>query len=279
MQKPKVIALIGPTASGKSSLGMFLASKIGGEVISADSRQIYRGMHVISRAEKGHMVGVANPARRYSAGEYQKTAEKILVRLLKQKKVPLAVGGTGFYAESLLHNTLPLVPPNLKLRAVLAKKSPKQLLTILTKLDSKSARRVDPHNIVRVIRAIEIATVLGKVPKLTKSSLYEVLWLGLREPKNLRKGVESRLRSGMLAEAKSLRKKLSSKRYSELGFEFTLLAEYLDKKISKKELIERIANGERKYAKRQMRFFKRNPDIHWIKNKAEALRLAKEFLK
>ncbi len=279
MDKQKVIAIVGPTASGKSALGNFLAQKLNGEIISADSRQVYKGMHVISRAEAGHMVGIANPTKQYSAGEYQKAAAKIITQLHSKQVLPIVVGGTGFYADALLRGPLPQVEPNTKLRLVLNKKSPKQLLAQLVKLDPASAKRVDPNNKVRLVRAIEIAKALGKVPEVNTETAYNVLWLGLGQSKNLDAGVEERLKRGMVAEAKKLRKNLSKKRYGELGFEFDLLAQYLDKKISKQELVALIANGERIYAKRQMRWFKRTSDIHWIKNKTEALRLSKAFLK
>ncbi|MDE2071173.1 MAG: tRNA (adenosine(37)-N6)-dimethylallyltransferase MiaA [Patescibacteria group bacterium] len=276
--RPKVIAVVGPTASGKSALGDFLAQKLRGEVISADSRQIYKGMKVISRAEAGHMVGIADPRRAMSAGAYAALAAKKITMIYHSKKIPIVVGGTGFYAEALLRGGLPEVVPNKKLRASLNKKTPVQLLARLRQLDPKSAARVDPHNTVRLIRAIEVARALGSVPAPQPHGRYKVLWLGLRESRNLRAGVEARLRRGILAEAKKLRGALPRRRYMELGFEFDLLGDYIDKKISKKELIGKIANGERKYAKRQLRWFKRNKDILWVKTKAEALELSKQFL-
>lgn len=281
MSKLKIIAVVGPTASGKSALGVYLAQKLNGEIISADSRQVYKGMRVISRAEPGHMVGITDPQRRYSAGQYQKAATKICSSILQNTGIPVVVGGTGFYADALLRGGLPQVAPDTKLRKRLGRLTARQLLAQLKKLDPKSARRVDPHNKVRLIRAIEIAKKLGAVPPNPKgdaSRKYDVLWLGLPQSKNLAAGVEERLRRGMVAEAKKLRAKLSRKRYGELGFEFDLLADYLDKKISKKELAALMANGERKYAKRQMCWFKRNKDIRWIKNNAQALKLSKEFL-
>lgn len=292
MKTSKIIAVVGPTGSGKSALGAYLAHKLGGETISADSRQVYRGMRVISRAERGNMVGIADPRRQFSAGAYKKYAEK----LLKQIRVPIVVGGTGFYIDLLLGRMhAPEVPPNKKLRAALAKLSNKQLLARLRKLNPKRAAEVDPHNKVRLVRAIEVAKgvaeqkVLNRAtdhasrrPKERGEKLFakpKVLWLGLKQPKNLRAGVETRLRDGMVAEARALRKSLPRRRYSELGFEFNALAEYLDKKISKTELVDKIANGERKYALRQMRWFKRNKSIRWVSSKSEALWLAKKFLK
>jgi tRNA dimethylallyltransferase len=291
--KPKVIAIVGPTASGKSALGLFLAQKLGGEIVCADSRQIYKGMEVISRAPNTqelrtvphHLVSFQNPAKKFSAGEYKKMGTEACSSILQNNKIPIVVGGTGFYADSLLRGlTLPEVAPNKKLRASLAKKTPAQLLAILKKIDPKSAERVDPKNIVRLVRAIEVAKAVGPIPTLSQNSPYETLWLGIlpsqqKHARSIAKGVETRLKAGMVAEARRLRAKLSKKRFLELGFEFNLLAQFLDKKITKQELIGLLVRGEEKYAARQMRWFKRNPDIRWVKNKTEVLRLAKEFLR
>lgn len=288
----KVIAIIGPTASGKSALGLQLARALSGEVVAADSRQAYHGMGIISRTPSKaemrriphHLLGIANPKRPFSAGAYAREAKKILSALEKRSAVPIVVGGTGFYADALLRGlSLPEVPPDKKLRSVLAKKSPAQLLAQLRRFDPGSAKRVDPKNKVRLIRAIEVAKAIGPIPALRSEPAYETLWLGLApdEKKHaaaIRRGIEERLRRGMLAEAKRLRTALGEKRFRSLGFEFSLLADCLDKKISRTVLTEEFARGEARYAKRQMRWFRRNTDIRWIRSKTEALRLAKKFL-
>ncbi len=276
---PKVIAIVGPTASGKSSLSIWLAKKLNGEIISADSRQVYKGMRVISRAERGYMVGIVNPKKIYSVGEYQQDAKEICSSILQNTRIPIVVGGAGLYADAFLRGwQLPKVAPDKKLRATLAKKSPTQLFALLKKLDSASAERIERHNPVRLVRAIEIAKTLGTVPSLVREPPYNTLWLGLKKSKNIRAGVEARLKAGMIAEAKKLRAYISKKRFSELGFEFSLLADYIDKKITKKQLIDSVITGEEEYAKRQMRWFKRNKDIRWINSKQQALKLSKQFL-
>lgn len=291
MEKPRVIAVVGPTASGKTALGILLAQKLKGEVISADSRQIYKGLAAIARVpdkkERAgiphHLIEFASPKRLYSAGEFKKHAEKIIADIGKKKHVPIVVGGTGFYADSLLRGfSLPEVEPNKKLRAQLAKKTPAQLFAILKKLDTKTAARIDAKNPARLIRAIEIAKTIGKVPELISDSPYEVLWLGLRpaeakHEKAIRAGVIKRL-NAMLHEAKKLRTSLSKKHIAALGFELIPLLAYLDKKITKAELIEQLVRSELGYVKRQMRWFKRREDIRWVKNKTEALRQVRAFL-
>lgn len=305
MDKPKVIAVVGPTASGKTALGIFLAQKLKGEVISADSRQIYKGMSTIARVPSKteragvphHLLEFASPKRLYSAGEFKKHAQKIIADVQEKKKLPIIVGGTGFYADSLLRGfSLPEVAPNKTLRAQLAKKTPAQLFVILKKLDKKSAARIDAKNPPRLVRAIEIAKAIGKVPELSADSPYDVLWLGLKpeskkHERDIRKGIETRL-SKMIGEAKKLRPALTKQQFKNLGFEFIPLGEYLDKKdlpagrrVSKQELIETLVRSELGYVKRQWRWFKRRKDIVWVKNppagragKTEALQLAKNFL-
>src|SRR5581483_9524645 len=165
MNTPKVIAVVGPTASGKSALGVFLAQKLRrlpagrqGEIISADSRQVYRGMRVISRAGRGHMVGIADPRRQFSAGEYVRRATRCIDVMIHGNKVPIVVGGTGLYADALLGRMpLPQVPPDRALRAALRKRTAPQLMAQLRRLDPARAAQVDPHNKVRLMRAVEIA--------------------------------------------------------------------------------------------------------------------------
>ena len=240
---------------------------------------MYKGMRIISRAERGHLVGIANPKKVYSVGEYQQDAAKIVSSILQKARIPIVVGGAGLYADAFLRGwQLPKVAPNKKLRAELAKKSPTQLFALLKKLDIARAESIERNNPVRLVRAIEIAKALGSVPLLVRESPYNVLWLGLKKSKNIRAGVEVRLKTGMAAEAKKLRTSISKKRFLEFGFEFVLLANYLDRKITKKQLIDSITRGEEEYAKRQSRWFKRNKDIRWVGGKAEALRLSKKFL-
>ena len=290
MQKPKVIAVVGPTASGKTALGIFLAQKLNGEIISVDSRQIYKGLSAIARVPNKkeragiphHLLEFASPKRLYSSGEFVLDAKKIIKKLEQKKKLPVVVGGTGFYADTLLRGLqLPQVPPNKKLRTQLEKKTPAQLFAMLKKIDAKSAARIDAKNPPRLIRAIEITKYLGKVPEISYKPEYDVLWLGLRpeavlHEKNIRAGITTRLNK-MLTEAKKIRPSLSKKNIVALGFELKPLLDYFDKKITKKELVETLVREELGYVKRQWRWFKRREDIHWVKNKTEALRLAKTF--
>ncbi len=302
MNKPKVIAIVGPTSSGKTALGVWLAQKLNGEVISADSRQVYKGLNIgTGKVTKKEMAGVphylldvASPKRLFTASDFKELGEKALTKILKNNHTPMVVGGTGLYADVLLGRmTLPEVPPNNKLRARLERQTTKQLFAMLQKLDPERASTIEPEHRRRLIRAIEIATVLGKNPSKASAMNglpaqqmpYEVLWLGLNPDekvlnKKIIKRLHERLKAGMLREASRLHTAgLSYKRMEELGLEYRSLARHLRGDISKEEMVQELERAIPHYAKRQMRWFKRNPNIVWIKNKTESLRLAKTFLR
>jgi tRNA dimethylallyltransferase len=291
--KPQVVVIVGPNASGKSKLGVSLARRFRGEIISADSRQVYRGLtigtgKIQKREMRGiphHLLDITNPRRQFSVIEFKKYAEKALSDIIQHGHTPIVVGGTGFWIDTLIYNrTIPEVPPNETLRRSLAKKSADTLLATLQKLDPKRARTIEQKNPRRLIRAIEIALSIGQVPKLQESSPYKVLWIGIQLPritheKRIRLRLRSRIKAGMIDEAKQLHKQgISWKRFHELGLEYRFLAEYLQKKILKKEMMARLERATRDYSRRQMTWFKRNKKIHWIRNDGEAERLVKSFL-
>ncbi|MEK7612817.1 MAG: tRNA (adenosine(37)-N6)-dimethylallyltransferase MiaA [Patescibacteria group bacterium] len=288
----KVIAIVGPTSSGKSSLGVLLAKKFNGEIISADSRQVYRGLNIgtgkISKKEmRGiphYLLDVVSPKKQFNADDFVRLARNACSSILQKARMPIVVGGTGFYVDALLGRiTLPNVPPNAALRAQLEKKSAAQLFAMLKNLDPRRVKTVEPKHKRRLIRAIEIAKALGKSPPYRTSDVeYDVLWIGLN-PKNLKQKIHARLsariKSGMIAEAKRLHEAgLSYKRMDELGLEYRYLALYLQKKLTYEQMLEQLERAIGRYAKRQSRWFKRNPEIVWIKSKNEAARFAKKFL-
>jgi len=291
--KQKVIAIVGPTASGKSALGVFLAQKLNGEIISADSRQVYRGLDIgtgkVTKKEMGgiphHLLDVASPKRQFSASDFEKLACKAIGKIAAKNKLPIVVGGTGFYVDSLLGRiTLPDVPPNPKLRARLEKKSVEQLLAMLQKKDPGRAQTIEPKHKRRLIRALEIAEALGTNPEPKTEDAYDVLWIGLSPEeaalkRKIRARLLARMKAGMMNEAKKLHKSgLSYKRMKGLGLEYRSLAEYMLGEKTKEGMLASLEAAIRDYAKRQMRWFRRNPDIKWISGKAEALRLAKAFI-
>ena len=178
VKKPWIIAILGKTATGKSDLAVLLAKKWDGEVISADSRQIYRGLDlgtgkITKREMKGiphHLLDIADSKKQFSVSEYKNLADKTIGEIISRGKLPIICGGTGLYIDAVLKNiVVPEVPPNKKLRKELEKKTVPQLFVILKKLDSRRAKEIDANNPRRLIRAIEIATALGSIPLLEVS--------------------------------------------------------------------------------------------------------------
>ena len=196
----------------------------------------------------------------------------------------IVVGGTGLYVDMLLGRmAYPNVPPNNKLRRQLEQRTTKQLFAQLQKLDPRRAATIEPGHKRRLIRAIEIAKAIGQSPIPHPDQKYDVLWLGLN-PKNLQKNIRirlfARIRAGMVREAKKLHAAgLSYKRMEELGLEYRYLSYLLQGKLTKQEFEVQLERAIWHYAKRQMRWFKRNKDIHWVKNKTESVRLAQKFIK
>ena len=283
--KEKIIIILGPTATGKSDLAVHIAKKIKGEIISADSRQVYKGLDIgtgkITKKEmRGiphHMLDVANPKRKFSVVEYVKIAEKAVAEIIANRKVPIIVGGTGFYIEALVDGVvLPEVPPDNELRKKLAKKSNKELFNILKKLDSVRAESIDPSNTRRIIRAIEIAKTLGKVPKAKFISKYNPIFIGLNLPPEILKNkikdrLDKRIKKGMIKEAEKLHENgLSWKRMNELGLEYRYLASYLQNKITKEEMVTKLNTEIWHYARRQMTWFKRDRRIKWLDGNKKA---------
>lgn len=280
MKKQKVIVILGQTATGKSDLAVKIARKIKGEIISADSRQVYTGLDIgtgkITKKEMQgvphHLLDVAKPKQKFSVALYKKLADEKIEEIISREHTPIIVGGTGFYIDAVTKGIiLPEVPPNIKLRKILEKKSLAQLFKILKKLDPARAKSIDVNNKVRLIRAIEIAKALGKVPKIKENKpKYKFIKIGLYLPEQklkekINKRLISRIENGMIKEAQKLRKSgLSLKCMEELGLEYRYLALYLEKKISKQEMIEKLNTEIYQYAKRQMTWFKRNPEIKWL---------------
>ncbi len=278
--KPRILVILGPTATGKSDLAVRCAKKYNGEIISVDSRQVYIGLDIgtgkITKKEmrgvKHHLLDVADPKKQFSVVQYVELAEKAIGKIVKYGKLPIIVGGTGFYIQALVDGiVLPDVPPDPELRRKLADKSPIVLLKMLTKLDPKRAKSIDPYNARRIIRAIEIAKTLGKVPLVKKSEAkYNPVFIGLTLPpeelkKKIKLRLDKRLKAGMVEEAMRLHGQgLTWKRMNELGLEYRYIALYLQKKINLQELREKLATEIWHYARRQMTWFRRDKRIHWI---------------
>lgn len=305
--KPKVLVVLGPTSSGKSDFAVNLALKYNGEIISADSRQVYKGMDLgtgkITKEEmKGvphHILDVASPKSVYNVSKYKIKAQKIIADILKRNKLPIICGGTGFYIDAVVDNiVLPEVLPNQKLRNKLEKKTCEALFAMLKKLDPARASNIDSQNKVRLVRAIEIAKSLGSVPKVKKNRIYNPIFIGLDLPdKILKKRIAIRLkrrmasppssegRVNMLSEVACLHKEgVSYRKLEKFGLEYRNCALYLQKKITLEKMCENINVESLQYVKRQRTWFHRNPRITWLNplkksdiKKAE--KLVREFIK
>lgn len=295
----KVIAIVGQTATGKSDFAVAIAKKFNGEVISADSRQVYTGLDIGSgkitkREMRGiphHLLDVASPKRVFTVSDYKQLAETKIEQIQKRNNLPIVCGGTGFYIDALLSGVeYPEVPPNHKLRAILSKRSAATLFAMLKEHDKARAATIDKHNKVRLIRAIEIAKYLGKVPAVKAKPKWETFQIGFMLPREVLKEkihtrLLARIKKGMLTEAKQLHAKgLSWKRMETLGLEYRYEARYLQGKLSKSEMIEQLANEIFQYAKRQETWFKRDKSILWIdprkkSDRKKAELTIKKFLK
>lgn len=268
----RVIVVCGPTATGKSDYAVALAKKIGGEVISADSRQVYKGLDIGSgkitkremRGVPHHLIDVAHPNRVFSVARYKKLGTQTIAAILQKNKTPIICGGTGLYIDALVYNaSFPAVAPNKKLRSALEKLSTDALTKKLKTMDPARYASIDTKNRVRLIRAIEIATALGKVPKQNRTPTYDVEWHYLDFPddvlkKRIHDRLHKRMKTGMVSEVKKLHANgVSWKRLEALGLEYRFLAQFLQKKISKEKMLTDLETAIWQYAKRQRTWFKK----------------------
>ncbi len=289
---------MGPTASGKSDLAILLARKYHGEIVSADSRQVYRDMDIgtgkvprdnqqstvnkkqeayFSEGVRHHLLDVASPKRSYNVTHFVRDAKRAIADIKKRGKTPIICGGTGFWIQALIEGSaFPSVKPNPKLRQTLGKLSVEELFAELEKKDPARAHNIDPQNKIRLIRALEICASLGTVPIPHQSSLinhqdFLVIVLNPSQEilyKNIATRLEKRLQQGMIAEVKHLRAEgLSWKKLESFGLEYKYIALLLQQKITEDEMKERLEFEIRHYAKRQLtwlRRFEKTIPLHWI---------------
>lgn len=290
-----LIVILGPTSSGKTALSIRLAKKFGGEIVSADSRQVYKGMDIgTGKVTKGEMRGIphylldaASPKRKFTVVKYQKLAIGAINKILKRGKIPILCGGTGFYIQSVVDGIIiPEVKPDWPLRSRLEKNSAEKLFSLLKKLDPRRARDIDKHNRRRLIRSLEIAIKSkNPLPSLKKNPPpFDVLMIGIKKPpEELKKLIQQRLfkrlRQGMVAELRELRQQgVFWKRLDEFGLEYRFISAYLRGKLNYKEMAKLLQKAIEHYAKKQMTWFKKDKRIKWVKTYAGAEVLVKDFL-
>jgi tRNA dimethylallyltransferase len=296
-----IVCIVGPTATGKSDLAVALAKELSGEVVSADSRQVYKGLNIgtgkITKKEMAgvphHLLDVASPKKIFSVHDYVIRAEKAIAEIKSRHHVPIICGGTGFYIQALVDGViLPEVGPNAALRKKLSKKSATELFSMLEKKDQRRASEMkkngDFKNPPRLIRALEIIAAMGSVPPMKKIKKYQPVFIGLTlPPQELKERIRTRLiarfKKGMITEAKKLRSGgLSYARMHTLGLEYRHLAAYLKssqkKDLRKKDtekMIDALALDIWHYAKRQMTWFARDTRIHWVSPKTPVSKILK----
>jgi len=292
----KLIVIVGATASGKTDLSIKLAKKFDGEIVSADSRQIYRGMDIGTakpldlQGIPHHLLDIKNPNEPYTVAEYKEDAVKIIQDIQKRGKLPIMVGGTGLYIKSVVENLdIPKIEANLKLRKEIESEIEKEGLEYvfnkLIKLDPEAAYIVDPKNPRRVVRALEIA-LLTKKPfsqqRKKGDPLFDVLEIGVSVDKDtLRERIDQRvdqmMKGGLIKEVEGLYKKYGSQQaFDAIGYREII--EFLNKKITLEQAIENMKLNTWHYAKRQMTWFNADKKIIWTESLKEALALCQDWL-
>ena len=288
MDKPKVVVICGPTASGKTALSIELAKKINGEIISGDSMQIYKDMDIgTAKPTKEEMQGIRHylidfvePSKRYSVAEFKKDAENAIEEILKKGKVPIIVGGTGLYIDSLIYGIeYQDIKIDEKYRKELEKRAEVEGLQKLYEeaynIDSRAAEKISKNDKKRIIRILEIYKATGKtkteqeIESRKKESKYDYIVFAINMDRQklyerINKRVDIMIKQGLIEEVENLLKKYNKFPTAMQGLGYKEVVEYLDGKVAKEEMIEKIKMETRRFAKRQITWFKKNKQIIWI---------------
>ncbi|MEK9152061.1 MAG: tRNA (adenosine(37)-N6)-dimethylallyltransferase MiaA [Patescibacteria group bacterium] len=306
MPLPKLVVVVGPTASGKSDLAIVLAKKFHGEIVSADSRQLYRGMDIGAAVEPGrwvkrgtrriyvargiahHLTAFRSPAKPLTAAEYKSLATRAIRDVGARGKLPIMVGGTGLYVNAVVYNfTIPEVAPNQALRRSLEKLPTATLFAKLRQADPVYASRITPQNRRYIIRALEVIAATGrKFSELQQKGkpLFETLLLGVGRPqaelyRRIDARVDAMMRRGLIKEARTLGRRYGwdNPALSSLGHRQLGLA--LQEKMTLEAAVDLIKRDTRRYAKRQIAWFKRDRRIKKVRSASAAAQMVKTFVK
>jgi tRNA dimethylallyltransferase len=280
--KPKIIAVVGATASGKTAYSVELASQLDGEIISADSRLVYKGFDIAcakpsEQEKKGiphHMMDIVEPEFDYSAGLFAKEANKKIYEILARGKTPIIAGGTGLYFRLLLENyEPPKVEPDYALREKLKNLSAEKLYEMLFDLDKSAVRAIESKNDKKkLIRTIEIVKNGGqplyKQRGVRTESEFDVEWVGLNYPRDvlydrINRRVDLMFQAGIIDETKYLLKKHGRIPNLVCTIGYKEIIGYLDGEYSVEDAAEKLKQNTRRYAKRQLTWFRKNPNIKW----------------
>lgn len=285
----KVVVICGPTASGKTSLSIELAKKINGQIISADSMQIYDEMDIGTakptkeemQGIKHYLIGNVKPTNRYSVSEYKKDATNAIEETIQDNKFPIIVGGTGLYVNSLIYGIdYPEIETDLeyrkKLEEIAEKEGLNKLYNMAKEIDEKAMEKISPNDQKRILRVLEIYNQTGK----TKTELeiesrkngvkYDFRVFAIDMPREIlyeriNKRVDIMFENGLLEEVKRLYKKYGEELYTSIqAIGYKEVIDYINGKYTKEEMIEKIKMETRRYAKRQLTWFRKIENITWL---------------
>ena len=288
MHKEKVIVICGPTASGKTGLSIELAKKIDGEIVSCDSMQIYKDMTIGTakptekemQGIKHYLIDFVSPENRYSVADYKKDAIKAIRKIIEKGKIPIVVGGTGLYVESLIYGIeYNEIEVDLEYRKELEKIEESEglakLYEMAEKIDKEAIKKISHNDKKRICRILEIYHSTGKtktqleIESRQKGPEYDYLLFGINMDREklydrINKRVDIMLEAGLVNEVKELLKKYNEFPTAMQGLGYKEVVEFLNKKLSKEEMIEKIKMETRRYAKRQITWFKKYKNIKWL---------------
>jgi tRNA dimethylallyltransferase len=302
--QPKLLAVIGPTAAGKTALAIELAKAFNGEIISADSRQFYRGTAIGTDIIEGkwvkrggrrvymahgvphHLIAFRSPNQPVTLDGFRRLARRRIKEIAARGRLPILCGGTGLYVQAVTDNfSLPSVPPNLDLRAKLERRSTTDLFSELKRRDSEYAARISPGNRRYIIRALEVIEATGRrfsAQQAKGEPEYDVLKLGVRRPREMlyRKidqRVDEMMEEGLVKETERLVKRHGWATPAMTGLGHRQIGQYLRGEISLAEAVRLIKRDTRHYARRQLIWWRRDSAIKWVRNLSEAKRLVSRF--
>ena len=293
MQKEKVIVICGPTASGKTALSIELAKQINGEIVSADSMQIYKDMDIgTAKPTKEEMQGIkhylidfVSPDERYSVADYKQDAKKAIREILKKGKVPIIVGGTGLYVDSLIYE---IEYPNIefdekyreKLEKEVEEKGLEELYEKAKEVDVEATKKISKNDKKRILRILEIYHATGKnkteqeIESRKKEvefdyKVYALNWDREKLYERINKRVDIMIEQGLIEEVKNVYEKYNEFPTAMQGLGYKEVVEYLENKTTKEEMVEKIKQETRRYAKRQMTWFRKNKQTIWLNAEEE----------
>ncbi|OIO19313.1 MAG: tRNA (adenosine(37)-N6)-dimethylallyltransferase MiaA [Candidatus Magasanikbacteria bacterium CG_4_9_14_0_2_um_filter_41_10] len=303
---PKLIVILGPTAAGKTTWGLTLAKKYNGEIIGADSRQIYKKLDIGTAKPVGewrrnglrrsymvediphHIIDIIDPGKRFSVAEFRDKAVKYVKLIHKNNKIPIVVGGTGLYISSLVDNFhIPHVSPNKKLRQSLEEKPMDELFVLFQRMDPEGAKVIDKQNKRRLLRALEVCILSGEPFSQQKKKgepLFDILQIGITVPREelhtrIDARVDQMIKLGLVKEVDLLLKqKYSWELPSMSGVGYRQFQEYFEKVKSLDECIDLLKRDTRRFARRQLTWFRRDSSIKWCTSLEEADVLVQSFL-